>query len=54
MVEAMHASGVFHFDQIAAWSEAEIAYMDEKLAARGRIARDDWAAQAAKLAEEKE
>jgi len=50
----LHASGVFHFDQVAAWTAEEIAYMDDKLSFKGRIERDGWIEQAAKLAAEKE
>ncbi len=42
----LHANGVFHFDQIAAWGPDEVAYMDEKLSFKGRIARDGWIEQA--------
>jgi len=42
----LHENGVFHFDQIAAWTGDEIAYMDDKLSFKGRIERDDWIAQA--------
>lgn len=42
----LHENGVFHFDQIAAWTVDEIAYMDDKLSFKGRIERDDWIAQA--------
>lgn len=44
MEKKMNAAGVYHFDQIAAWSEAEIAYMEDQLGARGKIA--EWAAEA--------
>jgi len=40
----LHENGVFHFDQIAAWGPAEIAYMDDKLSFKGRIERDNWIA----------
>jgi len=50
----LHENGVFHFDQIAAWDEAGIAYMDDQLSFKGRIARDNWIEQAAALAAEKE
>ncbi|MGI1661171.1 helix-hairpin-helix domain-containing protein [Palleronia sp. KMU-117] len=46
----LHAAGVTTFAQIAGWSEADIAEMDEKLAFRGRIQRDGWVAQAKVLA----
>ena len=43
--------GFFHFDQIAAWTEAEVAWADENLVGfKGRVSRDDWVAQARKLA----
>ncbi len=47
MEKKMHDAGVFHFDQIAAWDEAEIAYMEDQLGARGKIA--GWAAEAKDL-----
>ena len=50
----LHENGVFHYDQIAAWGPAEIAYMDDKLSFKGRIERDDWIAKAGALAAEKE
>jgi large subunit ribosomal protein L21 len=48
----LHENGVFHFDQIAAWSPEEIAYMDDQLSFKGRIERDGWLAQAAAFAAE--
>lgn len=43
--------GVTRFDQIAAWSEADLAALDPKLGAfAGRPARDNWVEQAALLA----
>lgn len=45
----LHENGVFHFDQIAAWNAAEIAYMDDQLSFKGRIERDNWLDQAAEL-----
>ena len=45
--------GFWHFDQIAAWTPAEIAWVDENLEAfKGRVTRDDWVAQARVLAAE--
>ena len=42
-----HELGIFHFDQIAAWGEAEIVWMDRNLKGfRGRVTRDRWVAQA--------
>ncbi len=43
--------GVFHFDQIAGWSAAEIAWMDDNLEGfKGRVSRDAWVDQATMLA----
>ncbi len=41
--------GFWHFDQIAKWTEAEIAWVDSRLKFKGRIIRDDWMTQAAEL-----
>ena len=47
-----HELGIFHFDQIAAWGEAEIAWMDSNLKGfRGRVTRDKWVAQAKLIGE---
>lgn len=44
--------GFFHFDQIAGWSAAEIAWVDANLEGfKGRVTRDDWVEQARILAE---
>jgi len=46
-----HKLGFYHFDQIAAWTEAEIAWVDENLEGfRGRVSRDRWVEQAKLLA----
>jgi NADH-quinone oxidoreductase subunit E len=47
----LHSLGYFHFDQIAAWTAAEVAWVDENLEGfKGRVSRDDWVAQAKILA----
>jgi predicted flap endonuclease-1-like 5' DNA nuclease len=47
----LHSLGVYHFDQIAAWTPNEVAWMDEHLEGfRGRVTRDDWVGQARILA----
>ncbi len=39
--------GFYHFDQIAKWSESDIAWVDAKMKTfKGRIARDKWVVQA--------
>ncbi len=48
----LNSHGIYHFDQIAAWSEAEIAWMDDNLKGfKGRVSRDEWIKQARILAE---
>jgi NADH-quinone oxidoreductase subunit E len=43
--------GFWHFDQIADWTPAQVAWVNGRLGTfRGRIERDDWIAQARKLA----
>jgi large subunit ribosomal protein L21 len=46
----LHAAGVTSFAQIAAWTEEDIARIDEELSFKGRIEREGWVAQAAELA----
>lgn len=42
--------GIYHFDQIAALTAEERAWLDSRLKFKGRFERDDWAGQAAALA----
>lgn len=44
--------GFYHFDQIAAWTPAQVAWVDARLTFKGRIERDDWITQATTLASE--
>ena len=46
----LHAAGVTSFAQIAAWTDADVAAMDEKLSLKGRTEREGWIAQAKELA----
>jgi NADH-quinone oxidoreductase subunit E len=42
-----HSLGFYHFDQIANWTAAEIAWVDDNLEGfKGRVTRDAWVAQA--------
>lgn len=50
IVGKLHDLGVTTFAQIAAWTKADIADMDEKLNFKGRIDRDDWLQQAKEFA----
>lgn len=48
--EALNGAGIYHFDQIAAWSADEVAWVDENIdGVRGRASRDDWVEQARAL-----
>lgn len=48
----LNEMGVWHFWQIAAWGGSEIAWVDARLKFKGRIARDNWIAQAEAFAGE--
>jgi branched-chain amino acid transport system ATP-binding protein len=47
----LNEHGVFHFEQIAAWTPADVATAEAYLAFDGRITREDWIGQAARLAQ---
>lgn len=38
--------GIYHFKQIAEWSEAEADWVDDYIASKGRVAREAWVSQA--------
>jgi NADH-quinone oxidoreductase subunit E len=47
----LNEMGIWHFDQVAAWTPAELAWVDARLTGfKGRAVRDDWISQAKKLA----
>jgi predicted flap endonuclease-1-like 5' DNA nuclease len=46
----LHGLGIWHFDQIAAWSPETVEWVGSYLAFPGRIEREGWVAQAADLA----
>ncbi|MGH1368821.1 MAG: NADH-quinone oxidoreductase subunit E [Maritimibacter sp.] len=46
----LNGLGFWHFDQIAKWDAAAIAWVDDNLKFKGRIERDGWVEQAAILA----
>ena len=48
----LNEHGIFHFDQIAAWTKADVIAAELYLAFDGRIAREDWIGQAKKLLKE--
>jgi predicted flap endonuclease-1-like 5' DNA nuclease len=45
----LFALGVFHYDQIAAWSVDEAKWVSEEIGFPGRAHREDWGKQAAAL-----
>lgn len=47
MEKLVNSLGFYHFDQIASWSDADVALVDAEMKTfKGRIARDRWVAQA--------
>jgi len=42
----LNALGIFHFKQIAAWSDADANWVDDNLSFKGRVAREAWISQA--------
>lgn len=50
-VQQLNALGIHHFWQIAAWTPANIEWLEaERVAIKGRIAREQWVEQAALFA----
>lgn len=47
----LNSLGIFHFEQIAAWTPAHVAWVDRYLRLRGRIAEEEWVEQAQELVE---
>lgn len=45
----LNEMGIWHYSQIAQWSEAEIVWIDDALSFKGRVERDDWIGQARSL-----
>lgn len=47
MEKLVNELGFYHFDQIAGWSDADVAWVDANMKTfKGRITRDKWVAQA--------
>lgn len=46
--------GIYHFDQIAQWSQEEIDWVDNNVAFPGRVKREQWQEQAKLLAKGKD
>jgi NADH-quinone oxidoreductase subunit E len=41
--------GIYHLDQVAAWDQKEVLWLENHVFARGRIGREDWQGQARAL-----
>ena len=52
--EKLKNLGVFHFEQIAKWTQEDVAWIDEHLAFKGRVGREKWIEQAQLLAKGEE
>ena len=48
--EILNGVGIYHFDQIANWSDDNIAWVDKNVAFPGRVNREEWVSQAKALA----
>jgi predicted flap endonuclease-1-like 5' DNA nuclease len=48
--ERLRQLGVYHFDQIAAWTKANVEWVDTFLDGKGRVTREGWVEQAGRLA----
>lgn len=50
-IEALlNGMGIYHLDQIAGWTKANVDWVDSRLAFKGRIRREQWVEQATALA----
>lgn len=45
----LHAQGIYYFEQIAQWSADEVQWIETQIAFPGRVTREAWIEQAAKL-----
>jgi predicted flap endonuclease-1-like 5' DNA nuclease len=48
-VEKLHALGIFHYDQIAGWSDDNVKWIESSIGAAGRVTRNGWVEQARAL-----
>lgn len=49
--QLVNSLGFYHYDQIANWTEEEVAWVDAHLENfKGRVSREDWVSQAKQLA----
>lgn len=52
--EVLNELGIYHYDQIAAWSLENMAWVDDHLSFSGRIMRERWVEQAKVLVDDSE
>lgn len=52
--KTLNEKGIYHFDQIANWTQEEMAWVDSAISFPGRAARENWVEQAKLLASEGE
>jgi len=46
----LNSLGIYHFEQVAGWTEQEIAWVNSEISFKGRIEREKWVEQAKALA----
>ncbi len=51
--QTLNDLGIWHYAQVAKFTQTDIAWVDERLRFKGRIERDDWVGQAKALAKGK-
>ena len=47
--QTLNEQGIYHLDQIAAWDDANLTWIDENWGCGNKIRRDNWVAQAKAL-----
>ncbi|MEL6258866.1 MAG: hypothetical protein AAFQ67_07410 [Pseudomonadota bacterium] len=47
--QKLNGLGIYHFRQIAAWTPKHVSWIDDQLAFKGRVLREDWIGQAQTL-----
>ena len=48
---ALNELGIYHFWQVAGWTPEHVAWLSSRVEAPGRIARENWMSQAARLSD---
>lgn len=46
---ALNDLGIYHFDQVAAWTQQQIDWLEGRVAVKGRIRREQWVEQSVLL-----